>query len=87
MFALLIGAGNLYVLSVTAARRLAEGTDAPPQPYAMVLGNRVIPGRGPSKELACRLETGRQLYVAGRARQVILSGMYRPDHGYDEPAV
>ncbi|MFL5306061.1 MAG: vancomycin high temperature exclusion protein [Polyangia bacterium] len=87
VFALLIGAGNAYVLSVTAARRLPQAADAQPQQYAMVLGNRVFPRRGPSWELACRLETGRQLYLAGRARRVIVSGRYRPDLGYDEPAV
>jgi SanA protein len=83
---LAIAAGSSYVVSVTGPRRLAEVAEAPPQPYAIVLGNRVFPGGRPSQELACRLETGRQLYAAGRARRVIVSGLARPDIGYDEPA-
>jgi len=86
VFAVLVGAGNLYLMSVTSARLLAQGAGAPPQPYAMVLGNRVFPGGKPSRELACRLEAGRQLYVVGRARRLIVSGRYRPDLAYDEPA-
>lgn len=84
--ALSIGAGNLYLVSATRARRLPPGAEAPPQRYALVLGNRVFRGGMPSRELACRLEAGRQLYAAGRARRVIVSGRYRPDLDYDEPA-
>jgi vancomycin permeability regulator SanA len=86
VFALLIAAGNAYVISATRERRVADAAAAPPQPYAMVLGNRVFPGNRPSRELACRLETGRELYVAGRAQRVIVSGRSRPDLAYDEPA-
>ncbi|MES1164510.1 MAG: hypothetical protein ABUR63_02030, partial [Verrucomicrobiota bacterium] len=56
VFALLIAAGNAYVFSATAARRLPPGADPPPQPFALVLGNRVFPSGRPSSELACRLE-------------------------------
>lgn len=86
LFGLLIAAGNVYVVSVTGGRRLAQVGEAPPQPYAMVLGNRVFPGGKPSRELACRLEAGRQLYVAGLAKRLIVSGRVVPDLGYDEPA-
>jgi len=86
VFALLIATGDAYVLSVTAARRSAQGGEVPPQPYALVLGNRVFAGGRPSRELACRLEAGRQLYLTGRAQRLIVSGMSRPDLGYDEPA-
>jgi SanA protein len=85
--ALFVGAADVYVISVTGPRRLAAGAEAARQPYAMVLGNRVFGGGRPSWELACRLETGRQLYAAGRAQRVIVSGRYRPDLGYDEPGV
>ncbi|HVZ86799.1 MAG TPA: ElyC/SanA/YdcF family protein [Polyangia bacterium] len=86
MVALLIGAGNAYLMSVTSARRLPQGAEAPPQRYALVLGNRVLPGGRPSRELGCRLEAARQLYLAGRARRLIVSGRYRPELNYDEPA-
>ncbi len=49
----------------------------------VVLGNRVFPGGIPSRELAARLETGRALYAAGRARRILVSGLAQPD--YDEP--
>jgi vancomycin permeability regulator SanA len=49
----------------------------------MVLGYWVMPGGTPSHELALRLEMGRQLYRAGLAGKVIVSGLAQP--GYDEP--
>jgi vancomycin permeability regulator SanA len=57
--------------------------EAPVRPFVIVLGNRVFPDGTPSRELAARLETGRQLYVAGRAGKIIVSGLAQPD--YDEP--
>ncbi len=81
--AALIAAGNLYVLSTTRAALVATVADAPVRPYVLVLGNRIFPGNIPSRELAARLETGRLLYVAGRARRIIVSGLSQPD--YDEP--
>ncbi len=84
--AAVIVSGNAYVVSVTNAHRVAQAADAPPRPYAMVLGNRVFPGGRPSRELACRLESGRQLYLAGLAQRLIVSGRFRPDLDYDEPA-
>jgi SanA protein len=81
--AALIAAGNGYVLSTTRAALVATVADAPVRPYVVVLGNRVFPGGMPSRELAARLETGRQLYAAGRAGKIIVSGLSRPD--YDEP--
>lgn len=81
--AALIAAGNLYILSTTRAALVATVAEAPARPYVLVLGNRVFPGNIPSRELAARLETGRLLYAAGRARRIIVSGLSRPD--YDEP--
>jgi vancomycin permeability regulator SanA len=81
----LLTAGDLYILHVTRDRIVADPGSAPASPYAMVLGNQVFPGGMPSRELALRLETGRQLYRAGRARRIIVSGLARP--GYDEPDV
>jgi vancomycin permeability regulator SanA len=81
--AALIAAGNGYLLGTTRAAVAATVAEAPARPFVIVLGNRVFPDGTPSEELAARLETGRQLYVAGRAGKIIVSGMARPD--YDEP--
>jgi vancomycin permeability regulator SanA len=81
--ATLVAAGNVYVVSTTRGALVAAVADAPVRPYVMVLGNRVFPNGLPSRELAARLEIGRQLYVTGRARQIIVSGLAQPD--YDEP--
>ncbi len=82
----LIGGANAYVVAATRARQVASVTEAPVVLDAMVLGNRVYAGGVPSPELEFRLETGRELYAAGRTRRVIVSGLARPDLGYDEPA-
>jgi vancomycin permeability regulator SanA len=79
----LIAAGDLYVLSTTRGALVATLADAPARAYVVVLGNRVFPDGLPSRELAARLETGRWLYAAGRARRIIVSGRSQPD--YDEP--
>lgn len=79
----LIAAGNAYVLGTTRAALVATVAEAPVRPFVIVLGNRVFPDGTPSRELAARLETGRSLYVAGRARKIIVSGLVQPD--YDEP--
>jgi vancomycin permeability regulator SanA len=81
--ALLIGAGDLYVVSTTRAALVATPAEAPVRPYVVVLGNRVFPDGVPSRELTARLETARQLYATGRAKKIIVSGLARPD--YDEP--
>ncbi len=77
------GAANAYLVARSRPAVIADFARVPPRPYAMVLGNRVFPGGVPSRELAARLETGRQLYRAGLARRIIVSGLARP--GYDEP--
>jgi vancomycin permeability regulator SanA len=79
----LIAAGDVYVVATTRAALVASVEDAPVRPYVVVLGNRVFPDNIPSRELAARLETGRRLYAAGRARKIIVSGLSQPD--YDEP--
>jgi vancomycin permeability regulator SanA len=50
----------------------------------IVLGNKVFPGGQPSRELAERLETARDLYQSGRAPRIVVSGLVRD--GYDEPS-
>jgi vancomycin permeability regulator SanA len=79
----LVVAANVYLI-VASGDRLAAGFDkTPPRPYALVLGSHVFPGGIPTSELAERLEMGRQLYRAGLARRIIVSGAVRPR--YDEP--
>lgn len=82
----LIAGADAYVVAATRARELSSIAEAPTVPDTMVLGNRVFPGGMPSAELAHRLEVGRALYVGGRTNRLIVSGLARPDLGYDEPA-
>lgn len=79
----LVGAANAYLIAASRRAVLADFSQTPPRPYAMVLGSHVFPTGRPSRELAARLETGRQLYRAGLARRIIVSGLAEP--GYDEP--
>jgi SanA protein len=86
-FVVLVVVGNAYVLGVTRDRRIASIAEAPARPYAIVLGNRVFPGNEPCAELEDRLIAARDLYLAGRAPRIIVSGAVGPDPDYDEPAV
>ncbi len=80
--ALVVGA-NAYLIARSRGAVIADFSQTPPRPYAMVLGSHVYPSGAPSRELAARLETGRQLYRAGLARRIIVSGL--AEAGYDEP--
>jgi vancomycin permeability regulator SanA len=79
----LVGAANAYLIASSRETVIADFAQTPPRPYALVLGSHVFPRGAPSRELAARLETGRQLYRAGLARRIIVSGLAEP--GYDEP--
>ena len=79
----LVGAANAHLIARSRDSVIADFSEMPACPYAMVLGTHVFPGGVPSRELAARLETGRQLYRAGLARRIIVSGLAEP--GYDEP--
>ncbi len=83
LLAALVAAANLYLVAAGRDAIVSDFAATPPRPYAMVLGSHVFPGGIPTRELAERLETGRQLYRAGLARRIIVSGAVRP--GYDEP--
>ena len=88
VFALLIAAGDaVRDLRDARAPRWRRAPTAPPQPYAMVLGNRVFPGNGLSQR--ARLPTGDGApAVRGRpraARDPLRRGL-APTSGYDEPA-
>jgi len=88
---LLMVVANVYLVAASRARVVASFEGISPRPYAMVLGNHVFPDGSPTPELAERLETGRQLYRAGLARRIIVSGAVRPGSAeadrkpYDEP--
>ena len=79
----LVGAANAYLIVGSREAVISDLSRTSPSPYAMVLGSHVFPTGRPSRELAARLETGRQLYRAGLARRIIVSGLAEP--GYDEP--
>jgi len=81
--AALVGAANAYLISCSREAVIADLSRTPKCRYALVLGSHVFPGGVPSRELAARLETGRQLYRAGLVRRIIVSGLTEP--GYDEP--
>ena len=61
----LVGAANAHLIARSRDSVIADFSKMPACPYAMVLGTHVFPGGVPSRELAARLETGRQLYRAG----------------------
>ncbi len=79
----LVAAANLYLVAASRDAIVSDLAATPPRPYAMVLGSHVSPEGIPTRELAERLEMGRQLYRAGLARRLIVSGAVRPR--YDEP--
>ena len=79
----LVGGANAYLIVRSRDAVISDLGRTPPCPYAMVLGSHVSRGGVPSRELAARLEKGRQLYRAGLARRIIVSGLAEP--GYDEP--
>jgi vancomycin permeability regulator SanA len=81
----LVVAANLYLLAASRSSIVSDLAEAPPRPYALVLGSPVTPEGTPTRSLAERLETGWQLYRAGLARRIIVSGAVSP--GYDEPDV
>ncbi len=79
----LVGAANAYLIARSREAIVADFSQTPPRPYAMVLGTQVMRGGVPSWELAARLDTALRLYRSGLARRIIVSGMVRPR--YDEP--
>ena len=75
---------NTYVIATTRAAIVADVAAAPVRPDAVVLGNRVLADGTPCDELAARLGTALELYRAGRAGKLVVSG--RVGNDYDEPA-
>lgn len=74
---------NLVVIRGGEAGIIESIEDAPPSQAAIVLGARVFDGGALSYVLADRLDTGIELYRAGKVKKLLLTG----DHGrtsYDE---
>ena len=80
-----VGGANAYLIASSREAIIEDFARTPPRAYAMVLGTQVMQDGTPSWELAERLETARQLYRAGLARRIIVSGMVRARYHYDEP--
>jgi vancomycin permeability regulator SanA len=71
------GVAALVTSSVDAAVRgriYASPSDAPPAPMALVLGAEVYANGSPSPALVNRLDTAIQLYRAGKAPALLMSG-------------
>jgi len=81
--AMCIGALDIYVLLTTCGEIARDPVTAPGQPYALILGNSLMPGGAPCPTLEERLDTGLALYASGRVARVIVSGMKTGDD-YDE---
>jgi SanA protein len=82
---LLYAVANAYLISTTRPQIVAGVAEAPPRPFAIVLGNKVWPDGTPSGGLVERLEVALELYRAGRVQRVIVSGRVI-DGLYDEPS-
>ena len=78
-----VAAANVYLIVTARGATVSGVQEAPPRPYAIVLGNRVLEGGVPSRELAARLQTALALHKAGRADKLLVSGRTASD--YDEP--
>lgn len=79
---------NRYVHSQTGGKIQKSMTEIPaeePKPVAIVFGARVYDDGSPSHTLYDRVLTGVELYRAGRARKLLMSGDRQNDN-YDEPA-
>lgn len=74
-----VGGARWWVTAESADRVYTVDT-VPAKPVVMVLGARVHPDGRPSDFLAARLDLARDLYEAGKARAVLVSG----DHGQED---
>ena len=70
----LVLAGSIGFVRLSAARYLHTVESVPPAPVALVLGARVYPSGTPSPFLAARLDLAHRLYQAGKVRVVLVSG-------------
>jgi vancomycin permeability regulator SanA len=80
----LLLAGSIGYVRLTAAGHLYSETEVPAAPVALVLGARVFPDGTPSPFLAGRLDLAYRLYVAGKVRVVLVSGNNMAKE-YNEP--
>jgi vancomycin permeability regulator SanA len=67
-------AGSIGYIRLTAAGHLYTEDQVPTAPVALVLGAKVYPDGTPSPYLAARLDVAHRLYQAGKVRVVVVSG-------------
>ena len=67
-------AGSIGFVRLTAADHLYSETEVPPAPVALVLGAKVFPDGTPSPFLAARLDVAHRLYSAGKVQVIVVSG-------------
>lgn len=73
--AVLMAGPTLWAYAATSAHRFSAGETAIPQrPVAIVLGAGVRPDGLPSRLLANRLDTARELYTAGAVHALLVTG-------------
>jgi vancomycin permeability regulator SanA len=80
-----LGGLRLWVEQKCRDRVYGSLQDVPPRPTAIVLGAGLRPDGSITPILAERVATAADLYHAGAAEVLLLSGARRP--GYDEPGV
>ena len=71
---MLLLAGSIGYVRLTAAGHLYSADEVPAAPVALVLGAKVFPDGTPSPFLAARLDLAHRLYAAGKVRVVVVSG-------------
>lgn len=78
----------VYAIAIVRATQdayiYASVSAVPSHPVALVLGASIRHGE-PSKMLTDRLDTGKELYRAGKVKKIIVSGDNREEY-YNEPA-
>jgi len=65
---------------LSTMHRILDPADAPEADCILVLGCGLQPDGSPSPMLRERIETGVELYQAGRSRVLLMSGSTRPGH-------
>jgi vancomycin permeability regulator SanA len=83
LFAASVVCLDAYVLLATSDARSGDVGTAPRHTYAIVLGAGINPDGVPGRELEERLQTVRALYVQGRVRRIVASGLTAGN--YNEP--
>lgn len=81
----IVGVGPRLVAMLYAGNRVYSVDDVPARRVAIVFGAKVFPSGRPSPMLADRVETGADLYHAGKVDVLLMTGDNSVVH-YNEPA-